>query len=508
MIKLKNILSLIIFFFFYLTSSYSQVSIEWVARYDGGFGDDAGLAIAVDDSGYVYVTGNSHGTQTRRDLVVLKYSKSGVNQWTRRVADTVNNNFRSGFAIKLDEMNNIIIGGIGVYKYDRIGNLLWSNLDARFEAIVLDNTGNIFATGGASTQFITKKYQPNGNVLWTQIYQNLSSNVSRDITIDKNEDVIITGQSAQTMSLYDYMTIKYSNSGNSIWERRYNGGNEDAAYAITSDDSNNVYVTGWNRNATTDILTIKYSSEGDTIWKAVFDGGGFDVGYDIEVDSLGNVYVAGVTNSGSYVTIKYDINGNILWSRVQPSQLIPYFPKLKLDKNRNVYMSFVSFRPGLYSNYAVVKYDNDGAQQWVAEYYNISFNHIYALTIDKQANIYVTGASGGGHGYSIATVKFIQDPTSINPELSILPLEYKLEQNYPNPFNPTTQLEYEISQIGFVSLKVYNSLGSEVAVLVNERKPSGKYNVMFDGSNLSSGIYIYRLSAGDFSQTKSMILVK
>lgn len=489
---------------------FSQVSIGWVARYNVGFSGGAGLAIIADDSGYVYVTGNSYGALTRQDLFVIKYSKTGVNQWTRRVADTINNGFRSGFAIELDDMNNIIVGGIGVFKYDNIGNLLWSNSqDVRYEAIVIDNTGNVFATGGASTRFITKKFQPNGNILWTQTYQNLSSNVSRDITIDKNEDVIITGQSAQTMSLYDYMTIKYSNSGNSVWERRYNGGNEDAAYAITSDDSNNVYVSGWNRNATTDILTIKYSSEGDTIWKAVFDGGGFDVGYDIEVDSLGNVYVGGVTNSSSYITIKYDINGNILWSRVQPSQQIPRFPKLKLDKNRNVYMSFVSFRPGLYSNYAVVKYNNDGAQQWVAEYNygGVSLNYIYNLAVDNQANVYVTGQSGG----SIATVKFVQDPTSINPVSIIDPIGYKLEQNYPNPFNPYTVIRYSLNENDFVTLKVFDVLGNEVAVLVNERKNAGNYNYQLSTVNyqLPSGIYFYRLEVdGDIVDTKRMVLLK
>jgi hypothetical protein len=81
------------------------------------FGDDAGLAIAVDDSGYVYVTGNSHGTQTRRDLVVFK-----ILQIRSKSMDTKSLQIRliitsdQGFAIKLDEMNNIIIGGIGVYK--------------------------------------------------------------------------------------------------------------------------------------------------------------------------------------------------------------------------------------------------------------------------------------------------------------------------------------------------------------------------------------------------------
>lgn len=362
----------ILIFFFNITSVFSQVSIDWVARYDGGYGDDAGLAITTDDSGYVYVTGNSYGSQTRQDLVVLKYSNTGVTQWTRRIADTVNNNFRSGFAIELDKEGNVIVGGPGVLKYDRNGNTIWRNENTSIRYMAVDEKANIYGCDG-NDYYKTTMYNFSGDTVWSSIYpyvQHNYPNRPNDICIDREKNVIVTGVSRLSGTINDYATVKYSNTRNLIWVRRYDGGNEDAAYAITSDDSNNVYVTGWNRNNTTDILTIKYSSEGDTIWKEVYDGGGFDVGYDIEVDSLGCVYVGGVTNSSSYITIKYDINGNMLWSEIQPGQLIPYSPKLKLDKNRNVYMSFVSYRPGLYSNYAVVKYNTEGIQQWVAEYNN------------------------------------------------------------------------------------------------------------------------------------------
>ena len=86
--------------------------------------------------------------------------------------------------------------------------------------------------------------------------------------------------------------------------------------------------------------------------------------------------------------------------------------------------------------------------------------------------------------------------------------EYRLEQNYPNPFNPVTNLEFGISDLEFVSLKVYNSMGKEVTTLVNEFKPAGVFKVEFDGSNLSSGIYFYKIEAGSFVQTKRMLLLK
>jgi hypothetical protein len=90
---------------------------------------------------------------------------------------------------------------------------------------------------------------------------------------------------------------------------------------------------------------------------------------------------------------------------------------------------------------------------------------------------------------------------------------YSLSQNYPNPFNPSTNIEFRISDFGFVSLKIYDILGNEIATIVNEELSPGKYDIEFDlgtdlGSTLPSGIYFYQLRAGDFTQTKKMLLIK
>ena len=88
------------------------------------------------------------------------------------------------------------------------------------------------------------------------------------------------------------------------------------------------------------------------------------------------------------------------------------------------------------------------------------------------------------------------------------PTTFALNQNYPNPFNPTTSIEYSVVGSQYVSLKVFNVLGKEVAVLVNEKQEPGVYTVNFSSANLSGGVYLYRLQAGDFVQTKKMILLK
>jgi hypothetical protein len=102
---------------------------------------------------------------------------------------------------------------------------------------------------------------------------------------------------------------------------------------------------------------------------------------------------------------------------------------------------------------------------------------------------------------------------SASPDNSIIstdqtPFQYKITQNYPNPFNPTTSIRYQTGNTGYVTLKVYDALGNEVAVLVNENQSSGMHEAIFDGSNLSSGVYFYKLQAGSFVETKKMLMIK
>jgi len=99
-----------------------------------------------------------------------------------------------------------------------------------------------------------------------------------------------------------------------------------------------------------------------------------------------------------------------------------------------------------------------------------------------------------------------EKPTDLEEKLTVVK-ENSLD-NFPNPFNPSTIIQYQIKESGFVSIKVYDYLGREVAVLINKDQPSGIYLVTFDASNLSSGVYLYTIDAKDFHKVKKMILLR
>ena len=129
-------------------------------------------------------------------------------------------------------------------------------------------------------------------------------------------------------------------------------------------------------------------------------------------------------------------------------------------------------------------------------------SHSYTFT-DKNVET-------GNYSYRLKQLDYdgtFEYSNEINVDVTV-PLEFALDQNYPNPFNPSTTISYSIPVKSRVTLKIFNALGKEIITLVNEEKSEGNYDVKFDASGIPSGIYFYKLNAGEFSSTKKMILLK
>ncbi len=164
----------------------------------------------------------------------------------------------------------------------------------------------------------------------------------------------------------------------------------------------------------------------------------------------------------------------------------------------------------------VILHTTNGGILWTIEGAGMTTNMLRAVQFTSSTNGYVVGNNKTLLKYTLLT-DVEEQPTQ--------PAEFRLEQNYPNPFNPVTTIKYTIptppsssplakgrNEVGFVSLKVYDVLGNEIATLVNEEKFAGSYEVEFyssvGGNQLASGIYFYQLKAGDYLETKKMILIK
>ncbi|MGB4851061.1 MAG: SBBP repeat-containing protein, partial [Ignavibacteria bacterium] len=525
---------------------FSQVTQEWVARYDGpGNSTDLANSIAVDGSGNVYVTGYCTASGTDYDYATIKYNSSGVMQWEKRYNGTGNlNDYASSIAI--DVSGNVYVTGqsegtgsnfdYATIKYNSSGVQQWvqryngpGNYADAARSIAVDGLGNVYVTGsgtgsGTGVDYATIKYNSSGDSVWVKRYNSNGNSVDAvsKMAVDGSGNVYVTGYSAGSGTGYDYATIKYNSSGVQQWVKIYNGpGNlSDYANSISVDNSGNVYVAGQSRGSGTaeDYATIKYNSSGDSVWVQRYNGTGnlSDGANSIAVDGSGNVFVTGSsTGSGTdfdYATLKYNSSGILQWLKRYngPINSSDYANSIALDGSGNVYVTGQSPGSGLSYDYTTIKYNSSGDSVWVKRYNGPanSTDNANSIALDGSGNVFVTGQSeGSGTGTDYATVKYSQS-VGINQISSEIPDKFSLSQNYPNPFNPFTKINYELRVTNYAKLVVYDVIGKEVVTLVNEKQSPGTYQVEFDAGSLTSGIYFYRLTSGDFTDTRRMMLIK
>jgi uncharacterized delta-60 repeat protein len=422
------------------------VYAAWVAGYNGpGSNIDEAHAVAVDGQGNVYVTGQSFGAGAF-DYATIKYNADGQQQWLARYNGPINGQDMAT-AIAVDESGNVYVTGrspgagtaedYATIKYNSAGQQQWlaryngpGNFTDVAYAIAVDSSGNVYVTGtsdsggqGANYDYLTIKYNSAGQEQWVARYDG-PGNEGDDayaIAIDSSGNVYVTGVSVGSGTDADYATIKYNSSGQQQWVARYNGpaNGSDYGEAIAVDDSANVYVTGWSRGSGTnfDYATIKYDTAGQQQWSARYHGSGtgLDQANAIVVDGSGNVYVTGASNgSGSfadYATIKYNSTGQQQWAARYngPANSGDGANAIALDSSGNVYVTGQSQGVGTQTDCATVKYDSAGQEQWVIRYNGKGdpFDYAFALAVDNSQNVYVAGESDADY----LTIKYVQGPT-------------------------------------------------------------------------------------------------
>ncbi len=200
------------------------------------------------------------------------------------------------------------------------------------------------------------------------------------MAVDGSENIYVTGYSWGNGTSSDYATIKYDSAGNRSWVDRYNGpgSSEDWAWDIALDKSGNIYMTGWSTGNGTgsDFATIKYDSNGSQLWVARYNGpaNGFDLAYALALDNAGNVYVTGwsqgIVTDADYATIKYDSNGNQIWVARYNGPAIgeDKVSAVAVDSAGNIYVTGSSTGNGTGADYTTIKYDTEGNQLWVTRY--------------------------------------------------------------------------------------------------------------------------------------------
>jgi hypothetical protein len=545
---------------------------QWEERYDaprppGGITSDRAHSIAVDASGNVYVTGESWGG-TSNDYATIKYSSSGVEQWVRRHDGNGSDVARS---IAVDANSNVYVtGGSGrcptrsnyaTIKYNSSGDPQWVRRYPTTPAtsgsgfsIAVDANGNVYVTGRITgVRYATIKYDPSGREQWVNIYgPGVGGVVAPSIAVDANENAYVTGNARD-----DYATVKYgeisfaSTPAASVTQSVSTTG---LVSFDTLDDTTAISINFINLIGSGSVTVNRYDTPPiDTQFSGpapknvssygwvILQSGLSSINADVRFD-LSTPFPTGINNPDSVTVYSRDIGGN---SSFQPESTW-------YDSTTNMLIASVSgfseFIFGsevdplpiqLSSFTATVVSRTDVQLDWTT----LTETNNYGFEVQKSAvspNNYQTipnsfvpgnGTTIQPHSYSYTdttasqgvwfyglkqidldgTVHYTEGiqvdvPTGVDEKS--LPTVFALDQNYPNPFNPSTQIQFALPRESIVRLEVFNILGERVATLVNETRPVGYYSERFDATGLASGLYLYRMKAGEFVDTKKLLLLK
>jgi hypothetical protein len=351
----------------------------WLRSFNGpGNREERPTGAWCDRQGNVVVTGYTYRKETDYNFLVLKYDSPGKELWRRMYNSPLNSE-------------------------DRV----WASC--------LDDSGNIYVTGGsiaspeAGWDYVTIKYRPNGDTAWLRRYDSPyhSDDKPAAIAVDGAGNVAVTGASQSPDNSWDYLTVKYDMRGDTLWTRRLDGvgHGDDLAAGIAFDPGQGLIVTGksFNESRMPDIVTVSYDPEGKVRWRQSFTGTGMghDIANSVAVDTRGNAYVAGSVfdfgTSYDYALVKYSPAGKLCWARTYdgPGHRVDMVSALRLDSRGSICVTGQSMGAGTFSDYATVKYDSTGETLWVRRY-NSPGNRedrAQALVVDGQDRVYVTGGS-------------------------------------------------------------------------------------------------------------------
>lgn len=543
---------------FSMGSLHAQpVDFLWTVQVEGdGFFDD-GRDIATDAAGNIILAGQFEGSATfgdttlssfgSADIYLAKYDADGNVLWATQAGG---NNFDEGIAVAVDEAGNIFLSGhfvetasfedtsltslgfqdIFLAKYDAAGNLHWVKQAGGTETdigidMAVDNSGNVALCGffsGSSTfdnttltsvgfeDVFVARFDSNGNVLWAVQGGGDGTDNCFGLTTDSANNVIISGVFAETASFgstsltsvgfVDIFVAKYDSDGNVLWAKQAGGADFDSGSGVAADASGNIVVTGTfgsfgpptggsasfgnitlNSAGLGDIFVAKYDSDGNVLWAKQAGSSSFDSGQDIATDNAGNIVVTGGFNEQATFGDTTMVSNGFL-------------------------------------DVFIAKYDSDGNVLWVKQGGGSDFDTGISIATNSAGDILTTGSFNGtanfdnttltsGGGQDIFIVKIAGGLTGIDDALN-QPRLFTLAQNYPNPFNPSTTIEFTLEKSSLVQLTVYNVSGQAVATLVSDRLAAGSYQYKWDASNLSSGVYFYRIDVEQQSLVKRAILLK
>ncbi|MBE0571456.1 MAG: T9SS type A sorting domain-containing protein, partial [Ignavibacteriaceae bacterium] len=556
----------------YLIKTDENGETLWTKTFGGSGNDRASNVVETNDNGYaIFGTTNSYGNGGD-DFLLWKTDSLGNTEWYKSYG--TNSNEVGNEGIQTSDNGYIMVGNINeafqksrIIKTDSSGNETWSKVIINYlcPTLVYSVTQTIdsgyvvcgswyyWIPGDYVYESYLYKFSSSGDSLFLKSYDFTIREISKVVRNSYDGKLIMGG----ITGTYDQKSrlLKVTPYGDILWTKEIDGSQDpDYLNSLEQDfDNGFVFTIVCNGNPPygADFGLIKCDINGDFLWEKRIGGSQYDFARSVNLTNDSGYVVVGETKS-------FGAGDNDVWL-----MKLNYPPSAKIQLSKDSLnltfdgLSFTSkdslviYNTGniilnidtIYSTNAsgfildIILKDTTihSAVTWRNSYYNpfeiepgdsAKLVFTYPLWIPKSFNINETWLdtviilNNSVNSSSLAIPTVIDFPVGISDESNDLPEKFSLSQNYPNPFNPSTKIKFQIPSFTlrqaqsdiWVTLKVYDVLGNEIATLVNEEKHPGTYEIGFNTSAIkhlpSSGIYFYQLKAGDYVETKKMVLIK
>lgn len=459
---------------------------SWQKTYGGAESEHGNCVRQTSDGGYIIAGWTDTYDIDWIDAWLVKTNSSGDTLWTKTFGGNSEDKFNE--IRQTTDDGFVIVGTTGSFgaglddvwliKTDQYGNQQWA-----------------------------KTYGANGQDRGNSVYQ----------TIDGG--YIITGSSKDFGTTYDNLyLIKTTSSGNIVWTKKYGGPSWDSGNSVQETNDGGYIIAGRTSSfgaGYQDVWLIKTNALGDTLWTKIFSGTDYDGANSIQQTSDNGFIIAGFKdsygpNKKDLWLIKTDEFGNLLWENSYggSDDDEAYSVQQTSDGGYILAGYTESYGAGL-DDVWLLKTNAYGDSVWskvFAGSYNESGNSVQQTSDGGYIVTGYTSTYGSGSA-DIWLIKTEPDLNAIDVEKNI-PQTYWLSQNYPNPFNAETIIKYFLPHQTFINLDIFNLVGQKVSTLIAEQQNAGMYKIKFDATNLSSGVFLYILQAGNFTDVKKLIVLK
>lgn len=484
---MKNLIVSIITALFMTLCTFAQApDILWTRTYGGPLSDRGKGVIQTSDGGYL-ILGESLSFSPDNEwcICLIKTNALGDSIWTRTYCSA--GSIIAEYFQQTSDDGYIILGQV----HGPINE---------WDAILI-------------------KTDSNGDTLWSRIYGGIGLEWGFSVQQTSDGGYIICGRSnsfSGSFANHDIYLIKTDANGDTLWTRLFGGPGLDYAYDILQSLDQGYTITGATHNLEPDVFVLKLNADGDSLWMRTYGGYDYDCGWDILQNSAGEYLIIGSTwsvepGNGQVYFLKTDINGETILSRTYGGNDDDegYCLQQTVNGGYVIVGRTSSFTGGTEDVY-IIKINDQGDTLWTISVGGTYEDRGESIQQISDGGYIVAGTthSFGAGQYDIFLIRLGSETRVPNiPPISV-PEQYSLHPPYPNPFNPTTTLSFDLPNAGNVVLEIYNIQGQKVSTIMEGYRSPGYYDVTFDASELTSGIYFARLTAGAFQQSQKLLSIK